>query len=134
MKSKYSGRRRQWQVHPVAVLVFGTCLLALTACGGGGYGGGGSSGPMGTTAPAITTQPQSTSVAPGAKATFTVVAGGYAPIAYQWLRNSVAIAGATGASYTTPTTVIGDSGTTFSVQIMNAYGSVTSSPAILTVM
>ncbi|HEV2216024.1 MAG TPA: immunoglobulin domain-containing protein [Candidatus Dormibacteraeota bacterium] len=84
-------------------------------------------------APAITTQPQNQTVAAGAKATFTVVASGTAPLGYQWSKNGTAIAGATGASYTTPATVSGDSGSTFSVQVSNTAGSTTSNAATLTV-
>jgi hypothetical protein len=121
------------KVRAAAWLLCGAWLVLLGACGGGGYSGG-SQGSMGTSAPTITTQPQSVSVSAGSKASFTVMATGYAPITYQWMRNSTAIAGATGATYTTPATLVGDSGTTFAVQLKNAYGSVTSSPAMLTVM
>lgn len=72
------------------------------------------------TAPAITTQPQNATVTAGQTATFSVVATGTAPLAYQWRRNGVDIAGATGASYTTPATTLTDSGAVFSVRVSNA--------------
>jgi DNA-binding beta-propeller fold protein YncE len=86
-------------------------------------------------APTITTQPASTSVGAGATATFTVVAtatGGGA-LSYQWNKNGTAIAGANAASYTTPATVAGDNGSSFTVTITNSVGNITSNPAILTV-
>ena len=85
------------------------------------------------TAPAITSHPASTSVAVGATATFTVAATGQAPLSYQWRKNGTAISGATSASYTTPATVSGDSGSTFSVVVSNSLGSATSNNATLTV-
>jgi hypothetical protein len=84
-------------------------------------------------APSITTQPQNVSVTAGQTATFTVVATGTAPLAYQWRRNGTDIAGATGASYTTPATTLADNGAQFSVVVSNAVGSATSAVAGLTV-
>ena len=84
-------------------------------------------------APAITTQPQNQSVTVGAMATFSVVATGTAPLSYQWSKNGAAIAGATNSSYTTPATVSGDNGSTFSVVVSNTAGSKTSNTATLTV-
>jgi len=84
-------------------------------------------------APTITTQPTAqTVVAPGT-ATFTVVAAGAAPLTYQWRKGGVNIGGATAASYTTPATMIGDSGTTFDVVVSNSAGTVTSTAVALTV-
>ena len=84
-------------------------------------------------APTITTQPVNQTVTAGATATFTVVAGGTAPLGYQWQKNGVNIAGATGTSYTTPATATTDSGSTFRVVVSNTAGTVTSSAATLTV-
>jgi len=83
--------------------------------------------------PAITTQPASLSVAPGQTATFSVTAGGSAPLAYQWQKNSVNISGATLATYTTPATTSADSGEQYRVIVSNAAGSATSNAAALTV-
>lgn len=82
---------------------------------------------------ALTAQPASASVPAGQPATFSVTATGSAPISYQWRRNGTAIAGATGASYTTPATSIADSGALFTVLVSNAANSVTSATATLTV-
>ncbi|HWR26517.1 MAG TPA: PGF-pre-PGF domain-containing protein, partial [candidate division Zixibacteria bacterium] len=84
-------------------------------------------------APSITTQPLSQTVNEGQTATFSVVATGTAPLAYQWQKDGVAISGATGTTYTTLATTLADNGTNFSVNVSNAAGSVTSNNAILTV-
>ena len=83
--------------------------------------------------PTITTQPKSESVAVGATATFSVVAGGTGPFTYQWSKNGSAISGATSASYTTPATVATDTGSLFSVVVRNAVGPTASTAATLTV-
>jgi hypothetical protein len=85
------------------------------------------------TAPAITRQPASQTVAVGAAATFSVAATGTAPLSYQWYQGSTAIGGATSASYTTPPATAAESGATFHVVVRNAGGSVTSANATLTV-
>ncbi|HEU4852048.1 MAG TPA: immunoglobulin domain-containing protein [Telluria sp.] len=85
-------------------------------------------------APTITQQPASTTVNPGQTATFSVGAGGTAPLSYQWMRGGVAISGATAASYTTPAVTAGDNGSVFTVVVSNAAGSATSNAATLTVM
>src|SRR5260370_917593 len=84
-------------------------------------------------APTITTQPANQTVTAGQTATFAVVAGGTAPLGYQWQKNGANIAGATAASYTTPVTTTADSGSTFAVVVSNATGTVTSIAATLTV-
>ena len=74
-----------------------------------------------------------------ATATFSVVATGTAPLAYQWSSEApgassfTAISGATSASYTTPATTVAESGTKYEVTVSNSAGSVTSNPATLTV-
>ncbi len=83
--------------------------------------------------PAITTQPASQTVTAGQTATFSVVATGTPSPSYQWTKNGAAISGATSSSYTTPVTTIADNGASFTVTVSNTAGSVTSTPAILTV-
>ena len=90
-----------------------------------------------TAAAAITQQPTSQSVtAPGA-ATFSAAASGTPPPTLQWQIDSGAgwgnIIGATSPSYTTPATVVGDSGKQYRVMATNATGNVTSNAATLTV-
>ncbi|MDM0110720.1 SBBP repeat-containing protein [Variovorax sp. J22R133] len=84
-------------------------------------------------APTVTTEPGDATVNEGQTATFTVLAAGTAPLAYEWRKNGTPIAGANLASYTTAATVAADSGSTFSVQITNAAGGAASRAAILTV-
>lgn len=84
-------------------------------------------------APSIQTPPLDKSVQVGQTATFSVTASGTAPLSYQWQKNGTNIGGATSVSYTTPATVIGDSGATFRVVVSNDAGSATSNNATLTV-
>ncbi len=85
--------------------------------------------------PAIAAQPSGVTVASGETATFSVAAIGTAPLAYQWRRNGATIAGATGASYTTPVTVDSDDGALYSVVIDNVTAMpVTSAAAVLDVI
>jgi hypothetical protein len=84
-------------------------------------------------APKIITQPANQTVTVGQAATFSVVASGTPAPTYQWQKNGANISGATSASYSTPPTVSGDSGSTFDVIVSNSVGSVTSNLATLTV-
>jgi len=85
------------------------------------------------TAPTITTQPASQTVTAGQTATFTLVATGTVPLAYQWQKNGTNITGAIAASYTTPPTTMADSGEKFMVLVSNAVGTTPSSSGTLTV-
>ena len=80
----------------------------------------------------ISTQPQSQTVTAGTSVTFTVAAGGTAPITYQWQKNGSAITGATSASYTIASAQASDSGA-YTVVVTNPGGSLTSATATLTV-
>ncbi len=84
-------------------------------------------------APGITQQPSSQTVTAGQSGTFSVVATGTSPLAYQWSRNGVTISGAISATYVTPATTVADSGATFSVKVSNAVGSASSNQAVLSV-
>jgi hypothetical protein len=84
-------------------------------------------------APSITTQPSNQTVTAGQTASFTVAAGGTAPLSYQWQKSGANIAGATSATYTTPATTTSDSGATFAAVVSNTAGTVTSAAATLTV-
>ena len=80
----------------------------------------------------ITAQPINLTVAQGYPASFTVAASGTVPLSYQWLKNNVAISGATSATYSIATVATTDAGS-YTVTITNAAGSITSSAATLTV-
>ncbi len=104
--------------------------LTLAACGGGG---GGAPAFAPSVAPQISTQPGSRALAVGLTATFSVGAIGTPPLAYQWSKNGVPIAGATGASYTTPPATLADDGARFSVIVSNAAGTAASAEVSLAV-
>lgn len=94
-------------------------------------------GPSGTSAPlppTIGAQPESRTVTSGQTVTFSVLASGSAPLTYQWRRDGVDIPGATGATYITPPMNEVDSGSVYDVVVANGEGSVTSAPAVLTVV
>jgi hypothetical protein len=116
------------------VLMFGALLAAIllgtAACGGGGSTSGSGATQVVAT---ITTQPGSQIVAVGQTATFTVVATGTVPLAYQWQKNGTASSGATSASYTTPAVTSADNGAKFIVVVSNSAGSATSTTATLTI-
>ncbi|RPI56788.1 MAG: DUF11 domain-containing protein, partial [Acidobacteria bacterium] len=82
--------------------------------------------------PVITTQPASVSVTVPSPASFSVVASGATPMSYQWRRNGSNIAGATSATYVRNPTALSDNGSTYTVVVSNAGGSVTSTAATLT--
>ena len=84
--------------------------------------------------PSISTQPGSQTVNAGQTVSFGVVATGTATLAYQWTKGGTNISGATSSSYTTPATSSADNGAVYAVSISNAYGTVTSSNATLTVI
>src|SRR5579862_6741800 len=102
----------------VVVLFF---LIAFTFPG---CGGGSSSPTNPSVAPSIQAQPIDQSVTAGQTASFSVIASGTPPLTYQWQKNGVAIIGANGATYTTPSTVDSDDGSQFNVTVKNAAGSV----------
>ncbi|HEX3165977.1 MAG TPA: PQQ-dependent sugar dehydrogenase [Chitinophagaceae bacterium] len=86
----------------------------------------------GSTAPIITTQPQSISVSEGNPASFSVTASGSQPLSYQWRKNTSNISGATNSTYTIPAVSPGDAGN-YSVIVSNGAGSAISNDAVLTV-
>ncbi len=87
--------------------------------------------PLASTPPAITSSPQSQTNSLGATATFTVVAGGSPPLAYQWYFTNV-ISGATNPSLVLSNIVATSAGNYF-VIVTNSFGSATSAVARLAV-
>ena len=96
--------------------------------------------------PVISVQPASYSGNPGDNVAFSVMAGGVAPLSYQWRTNGVKISdGPTGngsTNFGSMTAVLGVtnaqpadsvSAPGYTVVVTNLYGSVTSSPAVLTI-
>jgi outer membrane protein assembly factor BamB/plastocyanin len=84
------------------------------------------------TSPSITTQPLSQTVNAGQSVTFTVAATGSAPLSYQWRWNGQSLASQTSASLTLAA-VTSDQQGTYDVIVSNSAGTLTSSPASLTV-
>lgn len=82
--------------------------------------------------PTITTQPTSVVSAVGEPATFTVGVTANPAATFQWYRNGVVIAGATGASYGVNNVSLTDAGN-YTVDVTNSFGTVTSAAATLTV-
>jgi uncharacterized repeat protein (TIGR01451 family) len=89
--------------------------------------------------PAITQQPQSLTVTNGGTASFSVTASGSAPFGYQWQKNGLALtdggtlSGAATTNLEMSAVTTNDAGN-YAVVITNAWGSVTSSGAVLTVV
>src|SRR5262249_41096119 len=84
------------------------------------------------TPPSITTQPASQNAQAGSNVTFSVVAGGTAPLGYQWKKDGADIPGATGATLTLTNVQLSDAGS-YGVEVSNNAGVATSDPATLTV-
>jgi glucose/arabinose dehydrogenase len=84
-------------------------------------------------APVITQEPQSVTVATGASATFTCDATGNPAPTFKWQRNGEDIPNATEKSYTIEGVTQADNGATFRCIATNTLGSDTSEEATLTV-
>jgi uncharacterized protein YjbI with pentapeptide repeats len=83
--------------------------------------------------PSITNQPVSVTNVAGTSTSFSVLAGGTAPLSYQWRFNNTNLTGATLASYTIAS-VQGTNAGNYTVVITNIVGSITSSVASMTVI
>lgn len=83
-------------------------------------------------APAIVTPPQSHTIAGGSTVVFDATTTGDF-LAYQWLKNGGALAGATDAALTLANVGATDAGN-YAVKVSNASGTVTSAAAMLTVV
>jgi hypothetical protein len=81
--------------------------------------------------PSINSQPQSVTNAPGLTTTFTVTAGGTAPLYYQWFFKGNALSGATNSLLAISNSAFSDTGN-YAVVITNIAGSRTSSVVSLT--
>ena len=81
----------------------------------------------------ILTQPVSQTVLPGSSVTFLVVAEGSGTLSYQWTKNGQNVSGATTATLALSNVTTNDQGA-YRVTVRNDRGSVTSTPAFLTVV
>ena len=82
--------------------------------------------------PTINTQPASQTAVPGTNATFQVIASGPPPLSYQWLWNGSNLPGAAGSTLTLTNVQAAQAGS-YSVLVSDAFGTATSSNAVLTV-
>jgi sugar lactone lactonase YvrE len=85
------------------------------------------------TPPGINSQPQNLTVNQTSNATFSVTATGSTPFSYRWLFYGTNLAGGTASSYTVLNSQPANVGP-YSVIVTNAYGSITSSTATLSVI
>jgi hypothetical protein len=90
--------------------------------------------PLGVTPvpPSITSQPANTAAVVGGGASFAVAAGGSGPLAFQWFKDGVAIAGASRETYGISAVSLSERGG-YSVVVTNVVGSATSATATLSV-
>src|SRR5262249_50890368 len=82
--------------------------------------------------PVIIIQPKDQAAFAGGSARFTVVASGTFPLSYQWKLGETELPGATNSSLSLSNVQSSDVGT-YTVNVANEFGSVTSAGALLTV-
>ena len=92
----------------------------------------GASGKCQSSAPFIANQPVNQTVNVGGSASFSVTAGGSQPLSYQWRLEGNPSSGATASVLNLSNVQLSDAGH-YSVVVTNAFGTVTSSNAVLTV-
>ncbi len=81
----------------------------------------------------VVTAPAPTTVADGALATFSVTNLGPAVLTYQWMKDGVAVVGATNATYSFNANYATDNGQYYQVTVYGPGGTAVSSPVALTV-
>ena len=82
--------------------------------------------------PIITNQPVDVTVRENGKASFSVVALGRPPLTYQWYGDNVLLGSGTNRTLKFDPVTTGGQASSFKVVVSNSSGSVTSSPAVLT--
>jgi hypothetical protein len=87
----------------------------------------------GTPAPVILSQPTNVTVAPGARAMFSVLASGNDPLSYQWCFNQAPVPGASSSSFSIDNIQLTNAGG-YSVVVSNAGGPIVSTIAFLSVL
>lgn len=121
------------QLNNVQTTNSGTYLVTVTNSAGSKSASATLTVNAAATGPSITGQPQSLTVTNGASASFTVIAGGTAPLTYQWLKGAAPVLNATNTTYTISAVTTNDAGS-YSVVVSNSVSSLTSSAATLTVL
>jgi alpha-tubulin suppressor-like RCC1 family protein len=107
-------------------------VKAVNPSGASAFSGADAGVAASATPPAITVQPVSQNVFAGTAVTLSVSATGLPAPTYQWRKNGVNIAGATGSTYVIGSVSASAAGT-YSVVASNAYGTANSLGGILTV-
>jgi uncharacterized repeat protein (TIGR03803 family) len=118
--------------NPMAGLILAANTLYGTTSKGGVGVGTVFALSLAPSAPAIKSQPQNQTLQVGSNVTFSVVASGWPSPNYQWQFNGQNLAGRTEASLSLTNVQFANAGG-YSVIVTNAYGSVTSAIAQLTV-
>jgi uncharacterized delta-60 repeat protein len=123
-----------WQLADITVPA-NYAIRARGSVAGGEYGGSSwfVEGSVGSGPVTILNQPADQTAGYGNMALFTVLAAGSQPLAYQWRKDGQEIADATDSIYTINSAMSADLGK-YSVCVSNAFGSVTSRAAWLTVV
>ena len=129
----YSGRLEFERTYGLPIRIALTGRGTKTGRSTGSGSGQTSPPPTPGVPPTISSQPSSATIIAGQVATFVVAASGTAPIAYQWMKNGVAILGANAPTYKTPSETTADNQAKFTVNVSNSAGSATSNAATLTV-
>ncbi len=83
-------------------------------------------------APVITANPHGAAVPLNQPASFSVIASGSAPLAYQWFKAGAPITGATASGFTVAAVQASDAAS-YTVSVSNIVGTATSAPAVLTI-
>ena len=86
----------------------------------------------GLSGPAIVANPSDLTIVSGRAISLKVEVEGSEPFSYQWLKDDLAIEGATASTFVKASALPEDSGL-YSVLVSNAFGAVKSSPAVVTV-
>src|ERR1039458_325404 len=84
-------------------------------------------------APSISVQPTNRAVIAGGSVTFSAMAAGTSPLSYQWQFNGTNLASATASALPLANVQMDQSGS-YALVVTNAYGVITSSNAVLTVI
>ncbi|MEO6003566.1 MAG: immunoglobulin domain-containing protein [Opitutus sp.] len=112
----------------------GTYSVVVTNAVGSAESNGTVVSVVGPLSPIITVHPRSIAVYVGDNVSFGVNAIGTGNLTYQWKKNGVSIPGATSSYFSPPGTAASSDAGSYTVGVTNAYGSVTSLPATLTVL
>ena len=122
-----------YYVNSAAPANAGTYTVTVTNSGGSVTSQGAVLSVLPASAPVITTQPASQTIAgTNSFQSLSVNATGTNPLSYQWYKDGTALSGATSAAYAVPGTAVSQSGS-YTVVVSNSAGSVTSTAAGVTV-